>query len=227
MLAPLFRSQHDHNVHGLGPNVYCCHCCDKRFQQGRHLSNHLIKKHNLQLPSGHSRFIYHQQIDGHFRLQTMRMESLEVTQQIMKPDTKRSGTRLQTDNVEIAIAGMTQNEDGISFQLEMQVNDAYDDDEDDDEDSEEEDDDSSVEDVNVDNDMPEVSMADALDDSSIKNIDNFTVMKRYIQSNKKIGNILIEMKEVDKDGNVTISKLIKADEFRIKKDRIEHGQSCP
>lgn len=57
----------------------------KRFQRGTQLSDHLIEVHQFQLPSGHSRFTYSPDMDGLFRVQTMRMESLEVTQAIMSP----------------------------------------------------------------------------------------------------------------------------------------------
>lgn len=41
--------------------------------------------HGFQLPSGHRRFTYHIDIDGAYRVQTTRMESLEVSEQIMAP----------------------------------------------------------------------------------------------------------------------------------------------
>lgn len=84
--TPSPNIQHDKRVHcGIGPSLYACHCCVKRFQRGTQLSDHLIEVHQFQLPSGHSRFTYSPDMDGLFRVQTMRMESLEVTQAIMSP----------------------------------------------------------------------------------------------------------------------------------------------
>lgn len=83
---PPNHTQHDKRVHcGIGPSLYACHCCAERFRRGTQLSDHLIAVHRFQLPSGHSRFIYSPDLDGLFRVQTMRMESLEVTQAIMSP----------------------------------------------------------------------------------------------------------------------------------------------
>lgn len=83
VLISFLFSQHDNNVHYNNSSIYCCHCCPKRYQRGHQLSGHLIKMHKFQLASGHSRFAYRQDLDGCFRLQTMRIESLEVSQQIM------------------------------------------------------------------------------------------------------------------------------------------------
>lgn len=57
----------------------------RRFGRGSLLSKHLIAEHQFQLPSGFSRFTYAPDLYGLFRVQTMRMESLEVTQAIMSP----------------------------------------------------------------------------------------------------------------------------------------------
>lgn len=47
---------------------------------------HLIKKHDYQLPSGHKRFTYRVDENGYYRLETTRIESLEVTEQILTPN---------------------------------------------------------------------------------------------------------------------------------------------
>lgn len=75
--------KHARNEHGDGPNIYCCHCCDRQYKNGSSLSQHLIKQHGFQLPSGHRRFTYQIDINGVYRVQTTRMESLEVSKQIM------------------------------------------------------------------------------------------------------------------------------------------------
>lgn len=84
-LTPNMLRKHMNNVHGDGPRVYCCHCCNQHYKNGSSLSKHLIKNHGFQLPSGHRRFTYHIDTDGVYRVQTTRTESLEVSEQIIAP----------------------------------------------------------------------------------------------------------------------------------------------
>lgn len=89
-------------VHGTGLNVYACHCCETKYKRSQLLSRHLKNKHNFQLPSGHCRFRYKQCDDGIYRLQTTRIESLEVTKQIIaKPNDDESDVEsIGSENVE-------------------------------------------------------------------------------------------------------------------------------
>ncbi|XP_034118398.1 histone H4 transcription factor [Drosophila albomicans] len=80
--------RHYLEVHGNNPIFYGCHCCERFFKSGKSLSVHLIKKHNFRLPSGHKRFTYRLDENGFYRLETTRIESLEVTQQILSPHIK-------------------------------------------------------------------------------------------------------------------------------------------
>lgn len=73
-------------IHKNNAFIYICHCCDKPFKNGKSLSVHLIKKHDFQLPSGHRRFTYRIDENGFYRLETTRIESLEVTEQILTPN---------------------------------------------------------------------------------------------------------------------------------------------
>ncbi|KAH8343032.1 hypothetical protein KR059_003935 [Drosophila kikkawai] len=82
--------RHFLEVHGNNPILYACHCCERFFKSGRSLSAHLIKKHGFRLPSGHKRFTYRVDENGFYRLETTRIESLEVTQQILSPQVNRS-----------------------------------------------------------------------------------------------------------------------------------------
>ncbi|XP_072385195.1 histone H4 transcription factor-like [Diabrotica undecimpunctata] len=79
-----------HDSAGL---VYECHCCKKKFKRGTYLTKHLTKLHNYHWPSGHSRFKYRKDEDGVHRLQTVRYESLEVTQEMIRSES------MQTNNV--------------------------------------------------------------------------------------------------------------------------------
>jgi hypothetical protein len=76
------RKHHDRCHLGIDEPMYCCHICDDRFQRGSLLTSHLLSKHNLCRPSGHCRFKYKCNEDGFFRLQTVRYETLEVTQEV-------------------------------------------------------------------------------------------------------------------------------------------------
>lgn len=78
--------KHDELEHGQIPKIYKCHICDKTFNYGKRLSKHLMSQHEYQYPPGHLRFTYKQDEDGFFKFQTMRLESLEVSKQIMQQD---------------------------------------------------------------------------------------------------------------------------------------------
>jgi hypothetical protein len=56
------------------------------------LTKHLMKVHNYHWPSGHSRFRYKEDQDGIYRLQTVRYETLDVTEAIIKGNTVQAPT---------------------------------------------------------------------------------------------------------------------------------------
>ncbi|XP_005143560.3 histone H4 transcription factor [Melopsittacus undulatus] len=68
---------------------YKCHVCDKCFTRGNNLTVHLRKKHQFKWPSGHPRFRYKEHEDGYMRLQLVRYESVELTEQLLKDREKR------------------------------------------------------------------------------------------------------------------------------------------
>lgn len=105
---------HARNEHGDGPNVYCCHCCDRQYKNGSSLSRHLIKVHGFRLPSGHRRFTYQMDINGVYRVQTTRMESLEVSKQIMATPTNDYATNRHTT---YALGEFKQTADGIRIDV--------------------------------------------------------------------------------------------------------------
>lgn len=72
---------HDAREHLGQCPIYQCHCCMKTYMRGYLLSNHLKKVHSFKLAPGHSRFIYKQEFDGFYRLQTKRLENLKVEPQ--------------------------------------------------------------------------------------------------------------------------------------------------
>ncbi|XP_041470919.1 histone H4 transcription factor-like [Lytechinus variegatus] len=63
---------------------YLCHVCQSKFARGHALTNHLKEKHRFKWPSGHVRFRYREHEDGFLRLQTVRYESIELTQQFLQ-----------------------------------------------------------------------------------------------------------------------------------------------
>ncbi|XP_027129285.1 histone H4 transcription factor isoform X1 [Larimichthys crocea] len=63
---------------------YKCHVCDQCFTRGNNLTVHLHKKHQFKWPSGHPRFRYKEHEDGFLRLQLIRYESVELTEQLMR-----------------------------------------------------------------------------------------------------------------------------------------------
>ncbi|NXX92367.1 HINFP factor, partial [Centropus bengalensis] len=81
---------HYRKVHeGDAEPRYKCHVCDKCFTRGNNLTVHLRKKHQFKWPSGHPRFRYREHEDGYMRLQLVRYESVELTEQLLKDREKR------------------------------------------------------------------------------------------------------------------------------------------
>ncbi|KAJ8403820.1 hypothetical protein AAFF_G00346880 [Aldrovandia affinis] len=87
-------SQHYKRVHeGDMVSKYKCHLCEKTFSWCYTLTLHLRKKHYLKWPSGHSRFRYKEDEDGYLRLNMVRYETVEVTEEIMKNMAKKRTPR--------------------------------------------------------------------------------------------------------------------------------------
>ncbi|XP_019365937.1 PREDICTED: histone H4 transcription factor isoform X2 [Gavialis gangeticus] len=81
---------HYRKVHeGDSEPRYKCHVCDKCFTRGNNLTVHLRKKHQFKWPSGHPRFRYKEHEDGYMRLQLVRYESVELTEQLLKEQEKQ------------------------------------------------------------------------------------------------------------------------------------------
>lgn len=112
---------------------YCCHMCEKTYARGATLTRHLFTKHKFRWPSGHSRFRYKQNSDGTRQLQTIRYESIELTQEMIdqksEPDSKMKNFK-DTSNeeclelfidIESEEVGLPQKEsDEISIDIESE-----------------------------------------------------------------------------------------------------------
>nr|XP_033774951.1 histone H4 transcription factor isoform X3 [Geotrypetes seraphini] len=72
---------------------YKCHVCEKCFTRGNNLTVHLRKKHQFRWPSGHPRFRYKEHEDGYMRLQLVRYESVELSEQLQKERERQEGLR--------------------------------------------------------------------------------------------------------------------------------------
>lgn len=220
--------KHENNVHQDGPKIYVCHCCDKRYQNGNTLSKHLIKNHGFQLPSGHRRFTYRQDIDGMYRVQTTRMESLEVSEQIMSTPVHDNS---KAEHINYELTNFTKTATGVAIEVTQKTI-------------------PEPPDLDMLCDLPDTFELDEAGDlidecgyadveeimseeekftkgaiiapfnandpsSDIKNIDDFSVMKKYLKKKKQNNTIFITLNDVDKDGNVVHSETQEANEYEF------------
>ncbi|KAK8745517.1 hypothetical protein OTU49_000238 [Cherax quadricarinatus] len=91
-------NRHIKMVHnGLRKDHYACHMCNLKFNMGEVLTKHLIKEHGFHSPVGHTRFRYKQDEDGFYRIQTVRYESIEQTQEMLNEEEENT---LQEEEVD-------------------------------------------------------------------------------------------------------------------------------
>eukprot|EP00795_Rhopilema_esculentum_P015510 gene15510-6773_t len=81
-----------HNRSGV--RQFMCHICEKTLSRGFLLTKHLKKAHHFSWPSGHSRFRYKLDEDGYYRLQMVRFESAELTEQLSGGENSRGDNLL-------------------------------------------------------------------------------------------------------------------------------------
>ncbi|KAL1514129.1 hypothetical protein ABEB36_003440 [Hypothenemus hampei] len=96
-------------VHGLEAISYECQVCKSRFKRGDYLTYHLIKFHKFHWPSGHCRFRYRKDSDGVHRLQMVRYESLEVTEEMIKSESMQS----KSNPNDVPYSIITENTNGV------------------------------------------------------------------------------------------------------------------
>ncbi|XP_046294711.1 histone H4 transcription factor isoform X2 [Marmota monax] len=114
---------HYRKVHeGDSEPRYKCHVCDKCFTRGNNLTVHLRKKHQFKWPSGHPRFRYKEHEDGYMRLQLVRYESVELTQQLLRQPQEGSGlgASLNESSLQGIILETVLEEPGLKEEVEDQ-----------------------------------------------------------------------------------------------------------
>lgn len=238
MLSKLRR--HINNVHNEVPNIYSCHCCTREYRSGGTLSKHLIKKHGFQLPSGHRRFTYQQGTDGIYRVQTTRIESLEVSKQIMATPVN---DQTNTDNISYELNNVRKTENGFAFTIAPIVDQNESKAEDELEHFMEEIDSSESRSVNSvvtkkentfkgkiepknmpemhDINIPSTSIFETdlniqeNNQSELKSIDDFSVMKKYLKKKSTKNKIVITVDEVDEQGILIRRETRNATEYHL------------
>lgn len=96
---------------------YKCHVCSQCFTRGNNLTVHLHKKHQFKWPSGHPRFRYKEHEDGFLRLQLIRYESVELTEQLMR---ERQNRQAEEDEESITAEGQELEEESAVAPSELQ-----------------------------------------------------------------------------------------------------------
>ncbi|PAA85523.1 hypothetical protein BOX15_Mlig027067g1, partial [Macrostomum lignano] len=84
-----FLYRHLSKAHGFdqlsqsAERVYACHLCHLVTKDSRCLSRHLMRRHHLSRPAGFSKFRFEPGTDGVCRLVQTRLESIEVTKEVL------------------------------------------------------------------------------------------------------------------------------------------------
>ncbi|XP_033729153.1 histone H4 transcription factor-like [Pecten maximus] len=100
---------------------YGCHVCKSVFSRGSKLTVHLKKRHKFRWPSGHSRFRYKLHDDGYWRLQTVRYESIQLTEQVTDDSTTETKQpSSSTDSQSSHAAGSAEQEQAEPVAMETE-----------------------------------------------------------------------------------------------------------
>lgn len=217
---------HARNEHGDGPNLYCCHCCEHQYKNGSSLSRHLIKQHGFRLPSGHRRFTYQMDINGVYRVQTTRMESLEVSKQIMATPVSDVATNKDVtyalneftetaDGIKISVVEKVQSKEVAKIQSESECKEIQTIHKSDFINSE------SLTNTNQQQELEYIDSNTFMESLNLKsnhneskehkNIDNFSVIKKYAKKKRQKSRITYIIEEFDQDGNMIKTQTVPCD----------------
>ncbi|CAH1408122.1 unnamed protein product [Nezara viridula] len=113
-----FEKKH---VPGRQYGPFACHICEKKVTRGAQLTKHLFKKHNIKKPPGYSRFLYKIDGDGYRRLQTVRLESLDVNEMSELDEIENSYLTKSSEEVDDPSYNENLNTGKISFTNKLEV----------------------------------------------------------------------------------------------------------
>lgn len=224
---------HDIQVHGNGYGTFECHLCERQYKRGGYLSKHLKGKHKLKYPKGFTRFTYRQCEDGIFRLKIG--ENRGENDNLLKPPAGKNTKQPASSSTSVAkksqkppAVEMNSDDEGLIIQPDVDDDECFDENDIDSNElrSEEGDDVDYVSDENDDDEDEEVDIegfgmlneieitkltADS-DNCTIKNIDNFKVMKYLKRMPSK--KIEIDVQSINVDGQIK-SERLEVDEIMV------------
>ncbi|XP_013378915.1 histone H4 transcription factor isoform X2 [Lingula anatina] len=114
--------KHTANPMGIKPK-YMCHICNTTYTRGEKLTHHLKNHHKFKWPSGHTRFRYKLHEDSFFRLQTVRYESIELTEHFLEKAPERRDEDEEEVTVEVIPEDCTDEEGQGDAQEEVHPDD--------------------------------------------------------------------------------------------------------
>lgn len=231
--------------YGAGPGIYACHLCPSQYKAGATLSRHLIREHEFKRPPGYNRFTYRANEHGILQLSTSTPDDVKDSipevdskqPQVSSQSTKCKIKRDEDDNDDKEEASRSQPATFTSFAIEkmepiskdtisIELQPAE-------ElpkpvyrrractvtttglDSEHTNDWETASESMIPLTM-KCEVEEATTSSVVsKNIDDFTVMKRYLKTEKSEKQVVISYEEMDSTGSVIRSETVQTTELNL------------